>query len=236
MTTLLMQRLHGGIDEGRTAFSVKPRGNTGSFDYARALGAPYDAPARTYWRDDTKRGRPETLTRVATEQDADLISSRTEDGFHAPTLDIDIQMTTEISDTKPGHRTYSFGGWNTRLPRDGYLGMLRVARDLGLVPADWYLRTVPRVERDPTKYLRNAPIQLHVPTYDLASSTFGHCHIYIDVELTWRSYRRLLEAMQTARILQGRFLDMALRRKMTLLLTPLRTKAEMQKRFGGYSS
>lgn len=224
-------RLWGGIDEGRVALRATGDGSLSD------LGVDSDVPtpARTLWRIDTRPGRPEKLTRVSSEEDADLVSSLTEDGGHAPALDIDITMSTRWDSERPGRVTYAFSSWEQRLPRDGYLALLRVARDLGLVAAEWYLRRVRRVERGATKYLgarEDAALEICVPSFDVASSTSGHSHIYIEHELSWPAYARLLDALQGARVLRGRFHEMAMRRQMTLLLTPARSKAEMKARLG----
>jgi hypothetical protein len=226
-------RLHGGIDEGRVALWAEGSGSLTEIDRAAAAASE---PPRTYWRDDTKRGGHERLTRVNDETDADLVSSLTVNGMHAPALDIDMSMSTTWDSAKRGRTRYSF---DARVPRDAYLRLLTVGRDVGLFPADFVLRRAPRVERASGKYLgsREDPaIELHVPTWDIESSTPGHSHLYIDHELSWTAYRSFLEALQNARILQGKFFAMACRREMTLLLTPSRTKAEMQKRFEGYTS
>src|SRR5689334_5914522 len=102
MGAIHCRRLSGGIDEGRVAMLYKGHGPVDDVEVEAAQ------PARTYWRDDTKRGGPERLTRVGSEDEADLVSSLTEDGMHAPTLDIDHAMETSWRTDRPGVTTFHF--------------------------------------------------------------------------------------------------------------------------------
>lgn len=50
---------------------------------------------------------------------------------------------------------------------------------------------------------RHAPaLDLDVPAYLVASTTPGHFHLYLDVEMTWRTYRRLLKALAKAGVIE----------------------------------
>jgi len=66
---------------------------------------------------------------------------------------------------------------------------------------------------------------LHRPAFDIdvpcrvePSSTPGHCHIYFDsVELTWDTYRMVLQVLAEAGILERRYVDHSIARGQTLL-------------------
>lgn len=60
---------------------------------------------------------------------------------------------------------------------------------------------------------KHAPIlDLDVKHEYVPSSTPGHAHLYLDVELTWRQYRRLLKSLGRAGILEPGYVRSALRR------------------------
>lgn len=59
----------------------------------------------------------------------------------------------------------------------------------------------------------------HAPILDLdisheyvPSSTPGHAHLYLNVSMSWRKYRRLLKALRRAGILEDGYVKSALRR------------------------
>jgi len=67
----------------------------------------------------------------------------------------------------------------------------------------------------------------HAPAIDLdikarlvPSSTPGHSHLYIDHELTWEQYRKLLEVMRDLGLVQEGFYKSAVRRGTTFLRLP----------------
>lgn len=61
--------------------------------------------------------------------------------------------------------------------------------------------------------------------YCLSSSTFGHHHLYVDVAMTWRQYKRLLRALMRAGVIERGYYRASLSRKATFLRTP-ETKKE----------
>ncbi len=65
---------------------------------------------------------------------------------------------------------------------------------------------------------------MHAPALDLdfpcrlvSSSTPGHYHLYMDVEMTFEAYMAMLIALRDAGVLQRGFVDMAKRRGATFL-------------------
>jgi hypothetical protein len=72
---------------------------------------------------------------------------------------------------------------------------------------------------------RHAPaIDVDLPVHVVPSSTPGHSHLYIDAELTWDDYLRLLTVMADIGLVERGFLESAERRGTTLLRLPGVTK------------
>jgi len=68
---------------------------------------------------------------------------------------------------------------------------------------------------------RHAPaIDIDVPAYLIPSSTPGHSHLYIDVAMSWRQYKKLLKALDQAGIVEYGYLRASLKRKRTDLRVP----------------
>lgn len=54
----------------------------------------------------------------------------------------------------------------------------------------------------------------------VGSSTAGHYHLYIDRELSWRQYRRLLKALVKAGVIEKGYYNVSKKRKATFLRVP----------------
>lgn len=63
-------------------------------------------------------------------------------------------------------------------------------------------------------------IDLDIPARLVPSSTEGHSHLYIDVDLTWYAYRRLLRALCEAGIIEQGYLNASEDRGMTMVRKP----------------
>jgi hypothetical protein len=63
-------------------------------------------------------------------------------------------------------------------------------------------------------------IDVDLPIHAVQSSTPGHWHLYLDVELSWPDYLRLLEVMRDVGIVQDGFYRSAKSRGTTLLRLP----------------
>src|SRR3989344_4402534 len=73
----------------------------------------------------------------------------------------------------------------------------------------------------------HAPVlDLDVPAYLIPSSTPGHSHLYIDVEIPWSVYRKLLRALARAGIIEDYFYKGALDREQTMVRPPWVKKEE----------
>mgnify|MGYP007071565893 CR=1 FL=1 len=75
------------------------------------------------------------------------------------------------------------------------------------------------------------PNGMHAPVIDLdfpamlvPSSTPGHSHLYLDVQLGWTEYFDLLQDLREHRIVQAGFVDHAHQRGLTVVRMPWFTK------------
>lgn len=63
-------------------------------------------------------------------------------------------------------------------------------------------------------------LDIDLPAWLIPSSTSGHNHLYLDRELTWRQYKRLLKALGRAGILEKGYVKASIKRKETHLRVP----------------
>jgi hypothetical protein len=76
---------------------------------------------------------------------------------------------------------------------------------------------------------------LHAPAIDIdlpcrliPSATHDHYHLYIDKEMTWEEYEKLLTVMCEVGIVDANYLDMARERKATYVRLPEKPKTERE--------
>jgi hypothetical protein len=148
----------------------------------------------------------------SSEKNAQLVSSLTKSGLHAPVLDIDFPTTVTkngdefrvcISTAVPSGKQMQ--RLNRRLATCG-LAASQDSSELESKPADGVVITL------------NVPVEL-VP-----SSTAGHFHLYIDREITWANYRWLLLAMRDAGLIGQDFCTMCLGSLQSFVRKPNVTK------------
>lgn len=76
----------------------------------------------------------------------------------------------------------------------------------------------------------HAPIlDLDIPHEYVQSQTPGHGHLYIDVELSWWRYRRVLKQLYKAGIIEHGFYKLAKKRRMTMTRVPETIEEKRQK-------
>ena len=63
-------------------------------------------------------------------------------------------------------------------------------------------------------------LDLDVPASQIPSSTPGHSHLYIDVPMPWRKYKRLLRAFYKAGLIEKGYYQASVRRRHTALRMP----------------
>lgn len=69
-------------------------------------------------------------------------------------------------------------------------------------------------------------LDIDVPAYLVPSSTPGHSHLYIDLPMSWRTYRRLLRALARAGVLEKTYVDASIRRRHTAVRVPWLKKGD----------
>ncbi len=77
---------------------------------------------------------------------------------------------------------------------------------------------ISRVSKD--SILHTIMLDLDVPAVLVPSTTPGHSHLYIDVPLTWGSYRTLLDALAACKVLEKGFAEASKKRGFTALRLP----------------
>jgi hypothetical protein len=148
-----------------------------------------------------------------------LVSSRLPDGRHAPAIDIDFAARLD----------WTGRSWELTLERavtpEKILFVLRVLRECGLVAYESHRRQEKELLR-PSEGVPSGRAPDGYPgwTFDLAvparlvpSQTEGHFHLYLEKEVGWMDYERLLRAMTEAGFVERGFYAMTLRRGMSML-------------------
>lgn len=69
-------------------------------------------------------------------------------------------------------------------------------------------------------------LDIDIPAKLIPSSTEGHSHLYIDKEMSWREYRKLLRALMKAGIIEKGYYEVSVKRKATHLRLPWVKKVE----------
>jgi hypothetical protein len=64
-------------------------------------------------------------------------------------------------------------------------------------------------------------LDIDIPARLVASKTPGHSHLYLDVSLSWRQYKRLLKALAKAGVIEWSWYRSAVRSGSTLLTVPV---------------
>jgi len=72
-------------------------------------------------------------------------------------------------------------------------------------------------------------IDLDMPASLVPSSTEGHSHLFIDVEMSWRKYRGVLRALYRAGVIERGFYKASLARRRTQLRTEIFKKTAAEK-------
>lgn len=77
------------------------------------------------------------------------------------------------------------------------------------------------VEVDDVFYERHRPIlDIDFPVVSLPSSTEGHHHLYLDKQLTWSQYRKLLEVLSEVGIIEANYAKASIARQHTAVRLP----------------
>lgn len=79
-----------------------------------------------------------------------------------------------------------------------------------------------RVATDP--YVHRPVLDIDFPAQLVPSSTPGHYHLYLDIDLEWHVYEELLLDLEAAGIIQHGYARNAIRRKQSLARLPEKPK------------
>lgn len=63
-------------------------------------------------------------------------------------------------------------------------------------------------------------LDIDIPARLVPSSTPGHSHLYLDVDLTWEKYRRLLEVLDEVGVIEKGYTYVAMEREATFVRLP----------------
>jgi hypothetical protein len=63
-------------------------------------------------------------------------------------------------------------------------------------------------------------LDIDAPVYVLPSSTPGHHHLFIDIPMPWRTYKKLLRALRDAGVIEPGYYNASVRRQATHLRKP----------------
>lgn len=79
-----------------------------------------------------------------------------------------------------------------------------------------------------TEIMHTVVIDVDLPVGVLPSSTAGHFHLYIDKLMSWKSYKRLLKALNRAGVIDEGWYKMSLRRRGSHLRVPWQKKGDVK--------
>lgn len=68
--------------------------------------------------------------------------------------------------------------------------------------------------------LHGPVLDIDIPHALVPSTTPGHAHLYLDVKMSWRKYKRVLRALAAAGIIEKGYVKASLRRKHTAVRVP----------------
>lgn len=180
---------------------------------------------RTYWRKQVYRddyGDTHENLIAANKEDGELIGSLTEGArgkMHAPALDIDFPVQTE----RDGISTkFQLAGTSPVLAKE-WLDLQKALVDARLIGKDTAMREYEWLNEPAElgQYLAvMPPLIFDVPVVLHRSTTPGHHHLYVEVEISWRKYSKILRLMEKTGILEEGYVRSSFHRGMTLLFKP----------------
>lgn len=71
-----------------------------------------------------------------------------------------------------------------------------------------------------TRVWHRPVLDLDIPHHLVESSTDGHSHLYLDIDLTWEDYKKLLSVLEEVGIIQKGFYDSAIRNEASAVRLP----------------
>lgn len=143
--------------------------------------------------------------------------------LHCPRVDLSKEEVEKIKSSSDNTFQVSDSG--------EYLFVPEISQDL------FEYKEIPEEEIDKANLIssecsngKHAPvIDMDFPVYVMPSSKLGHSHLYIDKEITWAQYERILKALANAGLIEEGYLDSSLNRKFTAVRPVGVTKPESPK-------
>ena len=179
-----------------------------------------DMPERTYWHSSTVQlsdkydsCTQETRAMVPDHQ-GELVSSLCKSGLHAPALDIDWPAELEtLAVPKPALNMLTIYRGVAFKP---YARLLIAMTENSLVQPGHARMLIDEAGAHVYPFV----VVLETPARLVPSSTPDHNHLYLDTELPWEDYERLLKRFAEATIIQRGFYRASVGRKQTMLRKP----------------
>jgi len=146
---------------------------------------------------------------VVSEPKANIVSSRCQNGFHAPVFDFDFEVA------RRGQQIIFLGA---KLVALHYRNLAIALHRMDIITTrerDRILRSTPDtlsgIEKATVRFRKIVPFKLR------PSKTAGHFHLLMDILLSWHQYTELLEVFCSTGIIEKRFLNLCGRHKMGML-------------------
>lgn len=95
-----------------------------------------------------------------------------------------------------------------------------------LVLSSQTTRTTPPSSRAPGEPLHRPVLDIDIPARLIPSTTPGHHHLYLGVDMTWRQYEDIINALANAKVIEEGYARAALNRKATFVRLPWVAKKE----------
>lgn len=143
--------------------------------------------------------------------------------MHAPALDIDFPLVIE---TVLGTTRVEIKG--PRPTNKNLDALLDVLVKTGLMKQE---HRPPPGKGKPNRRLELPPLPFAVEVRAVPSSTPGHFHLYLEREMHWLAYEKVLVALRDAEIIGKDFCDMCIRWRTSFLLKPEYKKSDFKLTF-----
>lgn len=175
---------------------------------------------RTYWNLDWKKSNDsyeeEREERwLAEEPEATLIASLTTEGLHAPAIDIDHPVRFRLG---IGGGSLFFKAPAVKVRH--WRRLLKMLNRCGLLTETRFRDDLPSMPRIFGRLDPMPPLPIDATLTLVPSTSPGHFHLYIEKELRWDDYLRLLKAFVKAGLVEKAYCRSAARRGMTMLVKP----------------
>lgn len=150
-----------------------------------------------------------------------LVASLCENGRHAPAIDLDFPVTGSLG--PEGGRILL----HRPVAKEMAIRVLKAFADARVVSDEFAHERIAELSgldfggyRASAQMLDMLGLNVIVPGKVVPSSTVGHHHLYLDIEMEWDDYERLLRVLADAGYVEREYHEMSVHRKKTLLRKP----------------